>query len=124
MKDKSMNIVEFAKRLPKASKSNAKETIIINPDDATFEVKRESGNSKSVDYRIKEVLNKSGFTLSSFATAKGIFVQSFCRKVNHGKFTVDELAELSEIIGCKFQCGFVLPNGERITIYDSFSERS
>ena len=124
MKDEPMNIVEFAKRLPKASKSNMEETIIINPDDATFEEKRESSNPKSIDYRIKEVLNKSGFTLSSFATAKGIFVQSFCRKVNQGKFTVDELAELSKIIGCKFQCGFILPNGERITIYDSFSERS
>lgn len=72
----------------------------------------------SVDYRIKEVFKKTGFTLTGFAKAQGKCFQSLSRKINHGQFTVGELMELASITGCEFQCCFSLPNGERLYLYD------
>lgn len=72
----------------------------------------------SVDYRIKEVFKKTGFTLTGVAKAQGKCFQSLSRKINHGRFTVDELIELAYITGCEFQCCFVFPDGVRLYLHD------
>lgn len=81
-------------------------------------VKDKEVDSLSVDYRIKEVFKKTGFTLTGFAKAQGKCFQSLSRKINHGQFTVGELMELATITGCEFQCCFALSNGERLYLYD------
>ena len=68
----------------------------------------------AINYKIKELFRKSGHTMMGIAAKKGICFQSLSRKINHGKFTVDELCELAELTGCQLSCFFVLPDGERI----------
>lgn len=72
----------------------------------------------SVDYRIKEVFKKTGFTLTGYAKMQGKCFQSLSRKINHGRFTVDELIELAHNIGCDLQCCFVLHDGVRLYLHD------
>lgn len=72
----------------------------------------------SVDYRIKEIFKKTGFTITDYSKKQGKCLQSVSRKINHGHFTVDELMKLAGDIGCEFHCCFTLPNGQHIYLYD------
>ena len=76
----------------------------------------------AVDYKIKEVFKKTGFTLMAFAAARGVAFQSLSRKINHGKWTVDQLFELARITGCQFRCCFVFGDGTRLYLHDSEKE--
>ena len=68
----------------------------------------------AINYKIKELFRKTGNTMMGVAAKKGICFQSLSRKINHGKFTIDELCELAELTGCQLSCFFVLPDGERL----------
>lgn len=72
----------------------------------------------SVNYRIKEVFKKSGISMMKFAEMRGVAFQSVSRKVNHGKFTLEQLNEVAEITGCKMECSFIFPDGAKICLYD------
>lgn len=72
----------------------------------------------AVNYRIKEVMKRTGFTLTKYAEERQVTTITVSRKVNHGKWTLDQLFELAEITGCKFQCCFVFKDGERIYLHD------
>lgn len=73
----------------------------------------------SVEYRIKEVLKRTGFTLTKFAEKRRVSTITVSRKVNHGKWTLEQLFELAQITGCRFQCCFVFKDGGRIYLHDS-----
>lgn len=73
----------------------------------------------AVDYRIKEILKRTGFTLTKYAEERKVSTITVSRKVNHGKWTLEQLFELAEITGCRFQCCFVFKDGERIYLHDS-----
>lgn len=72
----------------------------------------------SVEYRIKEVLKRTGFTLTKFAEKRRVSTITVSRKVNHGKWTLEQLFELAQITGCRFQCCFVFKDGGRIYLHD------
>lgn len=76
----------------------------------------------AVNYKIKEVFKKTGFTLMAFAAARGVAFQSLSRKINHGKWTVDQLFELARITGCQFRCCFVFRDGTHLYLHDSEKE--
>lgn len=76
----------------------------------------------AVNYKIKEVFKKTGFTLMAYAAARGVAFQSLSRKINHGKWTVDQLFELARITGCQFRCCFVFGDGTRLYLHDSEKE--
>lgn len=76
----------------------------------------------SVNYKIKEVFRKTGFTLMAYAAAKGVAFQGLSRKINHGKWTVDQLFELTQITGCEFRCCFVFKDGTRLYLHDDEKE--
>ena len=73
----------------------------------------------AVDYRIKEVMKRTGFTLTRYAAERNVSTITVSRKVNHGKWTLEQLFELANITGCRFQCCFVFKDGERIYLHDS-----
>ena len=58
----------------------------------------------------------------AFAAARGVAFQSLSRKINHGKWTVDQLFELARITGCQFRCCFVFGDGTRLYLHDSEKE--
>lgn len=72
----------------------------------------------AVNYRIKEVMKRAGFTLTKYAEVRNVSTITVSRKVNHGKRTLDQLFELADIIGCRVQCCFVFKDGERIYLHD------
>lgn len=73
----------------------------------------------AVDYKIKEVMKRTGFTLTRYAEERNVSTITVSRKVNHGKWTLEQLFELANITGCRFQCCFVFKDGERIYLHDS-----
>lgn len=76
----------------------------------------------SVNYRIKEVLKKSGISMMKFASIRGVAFQSVSRKVNHGSFTLEQLNEVARITGCKVECSFVFPDGSKIFLHEKEME--
>lgn len=76
----------------------------------------------SVNYKIKEVFRKTRFTLMAYAAAKGVAFQGLSRKINHGKWTADQLFELAQITGCEFRCCFVFKDGTRLYLHDDEKE--
>ena len=78
----------------------------------------ERGVIMAVDYKIKEVFKRTKSTLMRFAAKKGVAFQGLSRKINHGKWTVDQLFELAQITGCRFQCCFIFEDGSRLYLHD------
>ncbi len=72
----------------------------------------------AVDYKIKEVLKRTGYTMMRYAAEKGVAFQSMSRKINHGKWTVDQLYELAKITGCTLRCSFTFADGTRLYLSD------
>ncbi len=72
----------------------------------------------AVDYKIKEVFKRTGFTMMRYAAEKGVAFQSMSRKINHGKWTVDQLYELAKITGCTLRCSFTFADGTRLYLSD------
>ena len=42
--------------------------------------------------------------------------QAFSQKVKRGRLTIDDLKDIALVTGCKLECNYVLPNGEKIRI--------
>ena len=69
-----------------------------------------------IDEQIKILGVKSGMTLSEIGRRLNKSPQAFSQKIKRGNFTIDELEDIAMVTGCKFECAFILPNGERIPI--------
>ena len=42
--------------------------------------------------------------------------QAFSQKIKRGKFTVEDMQDIAMVTGCKLECAFLFPDGERIDI--------
>lgn len=69
-----------------------------------------------IDDQLKIICVKTGLSFSEIGRRLNKSPQAFCQKVKRGNFTVDELKDISIVTGCKFECEFVFPDGERISI--------
>lgn len=69
-----------------------------------------------IDEPIKVLCVKTDLTLSEIAKRLNKTPQAFCQKIKRGTFTINDLDEIALVTGCKLECNFVLPNGEKIRI--------
>ena len=69
-----------------------------------------------IDKQIRILCIKTDLTISEIGRRLNKTPQAFSQKIKHGKFTIDDLQEIAMVTGCKLECNFILPNGERITI--------
>ncbi len=69
-----------------------------------------------VDTQMKILGIKSDLSLSEIARRLNKTPQAFNQKIKRGSLTIDDLNDIALVTGCKFECGFVFPDGDRITI--------
>lgn len=69
-----------------------------------------------VDEQIKMIGVKSGLSVSEIGRRLNKSPQAFSQKMKRGNFTLDDLNDIAIVTGCKFECRFVYPDGESISI--------
>lgn len=56
-----------------------------------------------------------GISLSELARLCNTSPQAFSQKMKRDSFTPAELETIAEVVGCKFECAFILPDGKRVS---------
>ena len=69
-----------------------------------------------IDEQIKMLCVKSDLSLSEIGRRLNKTPQAFSQKMKRGNFTIDELNDIALVSGCKFECSFLFPNGDKISI--------
>ena len=69
-----------------------------------------------IDEELKILAVKTDMTLSEMGRRLDKSPQAFSQKIKRGTFTLDDLEEIALATGSRFDCAFVLQNGERIEI--------
>jgi transcriptional regulator with XRE-family HTH domain len=64
--------------------------------------------------KIRIVLRRKKMTITKLAIALNTSRQNLTNKLNRDNFSENELQEIAEALGCKFEFNFILDNGERI----------
>lgn len=69
----------------------------------------------SVSEQIKILCVKLGISVSELGRIAGKSPQAFSQKLKRETFTVDELKQLAEAVGCEYEGTFTTPKGEKVT---------
>lgn len=69
----------------------------------------------AVSEQLKILCVKLGISVSELGRMSGKSPQAFNQKVKRESFTVEELKQIAEAAGCKYEGSFILPNGEKVT---------
>lgn len=69
-----------------------------------------------IDDQLKILSVKSDMSISEIGRRLGKSPQAFSQKIKRGSFSIEDLRDIAMVTGSNFECSFVLPNGERITI--------
>ena len=69
-----------------------------------------------IDEQIKMLCVKSDLSLSEIGRRLNKTPQAFSQKMKRGNFTIDDLIDIAMVSGCKFECSFLFPNGDKISI--------
>lgn len=69
----------------------------------------------AVSEQLKILCVKLGISVSELGRMSGKSPQAFNQKVKRESFTVEELKQIAEVAGCKYEGAFILPSGERVT---------
>lgn len=71
--------------------------------------------SGATSEQLKILCVKLNISVSELARRCGKSPQSFSQKMKREGFTPEELKDVANAVGCKYESSFVLPSGERIT---------
>ena len=71
-----------------------------------------------IDKQLKILAVKTDSTLAEIGRRLDKSPQAFSQKCKRNSFSVAELQDIAMVTGCKLECAFVLPNGERIELGD------
>ena len=69
-----------------------------------------------IDEQLKILGIKTDMTLAEIGRKMDKSPQAFSQKMKRGHFDLDELENIALATGCKLQCAFLLPNGEKIVL--------
>lgn len=69
----------------------------------------------SVSEQLKILCVKLNISVAELARLFGRSPQAFSQKMKRESFTVDELKQIAEASGCKYEGSFVLPSGDKVT---------
>ncbi|MFI3129428.1 MAG: XRE family transcriptional regulator [Bacillota bacterium] len=69
-----------------------------------------------IDEQIKTLCAKTDLTAAEIAKRMNVTPQAFSQKIKRGSFSLDNLDTIAMVTGCKIECDFVLPNGEKIKL--------
>ncbi len=71
-----------------------------------------------VDKQIKILAVKTDTSAAEIGRRLNKSPQAFSQKCKRDNFTITELQNIAMVTGCKLECAFVLPSGERIELGD------
>ena len=66
---------------------------------------------------IRELCEKMNISLAELCRRIGQTPQNFNKKLKRGTVSFDEMMAIAESLGVKYEQTFVLPNGEKISLY-------
>ena len=69
----------------------------------------------SVSEQLKILCVKLGISVSELGRISGKSPQAFSQKMKRESFTVDELKQIGEAAGCRYEGAFIMPSGEKVT---------
>ncbi|MCH3918279.1 MAG: XRE family transcriptional regulator [Spirochaetia bacterium] len=69
-----------------------------------------------IDKQLKILSVKTDLSLTEIGKRLDKSPQAFSQKIKRGTFTIDELEDIAMVTGCKLECFFTLPNGDKIII--------
>ena len=69
----------------------------------------------SVSEQLKILCVKLGISVSELGRISGKSPQVFSQKMKRESFTVDELKQIAEAAGCRYEGAFITPSGEKVT---------
>ena len=65
---------------------------------------------------IRELCDKQNVSLSEVARQIGQSRQNLYKKLLRNTLTIDEIKQISDVLGVKFEQSFTLPSGEQLKI--------
>lgn len=65
-----------------------------------------------IEDELKILAVKTGMTLTEMGRRMDKSPQAFSQKIKRGTFMLDDLQEIAMVTGSRFECAFVLPNGD------------
>ncbi|MCR5341944.1 MAG: XRE family transcriptional regulator [Butyrivibrio sp.] len=71
-----------------------------------------------VDKQIKILAVKTDTTVAEIGRRLDKSPQAFSQKCKRDNFTISELQDIAMVTGCRLECAFVMPSGERIELGD------
>ncbi len=71
-----------------------------------------------LDQQLKVLAAKNDITITEIGRRLDKSPQAFSQKCKRESFTISELQNIAMVTGCKLECAFVMPNGERIEMGD------
>ncbi len=66
--------------------------------------------------QIKILCIKRGISLSELARRMGVTPQALSQKLIRGTVTIEELQHIAELVDCKYEGRFVLPDGDSVEV--------
>ncbi len=69
----------------------------------------------SVSEQLKILCVKLGISVSELGRISGKSPQAFSQKMKRESLTVDELKQIAEAAGCRYEGSFIMPSGEKVT---------
>lgn len=71
-----------------------------------------------INEQLKILCVSNDISLAELARRLNKSPQALSQKIARGSFSVQDLDEIAMVTGCKLECNFVMPNGEKIKIAD------
>lgn len=69
----------------------------------------------AVSEQLKILCVKLNISVAELARLFGRSPQAFSQKMKRESFTVDELKQIAEASGCKYEGSFILPSGDKVS---------
>lgn len=69
-----------------------------------------------IEEQIKMLCAKTNLSSSEIARRLNRSPQAFRQKLKRGTITIEDLQNIAMVAGCRFECAFLFPDGERIDI--------
>ena len=69
----------------------------------------------AVSEQLKILCIKLNISVAELARLFGRSPQAFSQKMKRESFTVDELKQIAEASGCKYEGSFILPSGDKVS---------
>lgn len=71
-----------------------------------------------VDKQIKILAVKTDISVAEIGRRLDKSPQAFSQKCKRENFTISELQDIAMVTGCRLECAFVMPSGDRIELGD------